>query len=575
MAIPTVFTPVVIDNKLLVDGGLVHNFPVDEIIAMGADYIIGVYVGTDLLKKEDLSSPVSVLTQSAFILSAIDNEKQKKLVNMFIEPDLGGLSTKDFGNAAEIIAYGEKCGQQFIKKFKALNDSLKALGRINKVIQKPHLNDTVLISRIQIINNKVIHSGFILDRLGIKENSEISIEKLEKSITELYGTGFFTKILYELKDSEKGSILVIDISESPDGKLRTALQYDRETGVAVLLNLTYRNMLLNNSRIILEGELSESPILDINYLKYFGESHKNGFSTGYFMRNAEIPDISNNNTIDGVLEYNYSRYFASLQSFHNTNSVIQLSYFLESAGIKPKIVPAELRILEKIRYNANSFELMYDFNNIDDRFFPKKGSNIGITGKYTISSDMKIHLSATDSTPKTSYKTDVSSSFSNKIYQRTIWPLGRKISIGMQNSLNFNFLNSNDSSIISSEFINENYIGGFRKIAPNIRPFWGVQQLRYFAQNLFYNEFSFQYEFKKNMFFQLVTQYYHANPFGSLISGINDGKYMFDGDRNMFGVGGTLAYKSPIGPISFSVGKGNTGNELMYNINIGFYFDRN
>jgi len=574
MAIPTVFTPVVIDNHLLVDGGLVHNFPVDEIISMGADYIIGVYVGTDLLKKEDMTSPVSILTQSAFILSSIDNEKQKKLVDLYIEPDIEGYSTKDFGNAAEIIALGEKAGQKLVERFKALNDSLKALGRVNKLIQKPHLNDSVFISEIRIINNKAVHSGFIIDRLGIKENSEISIKNLEKSITDLYGTGFFTKILYELKETEEGSALIIDIAEAPEGKLKMALQYDTETGVAVLINLTYRNLLLNNSRTILEGEISENPIVDVNYLKYFGESHKYGFNTGYFFRNAEIPDFSQD-YLDGILDYNYNNVFASVQSLHKTNSVIQFSYMFESAGLVPKIVTNEFRILEKIKYNANSFELLADFNNLDDRYFPRKGSNMGFILKYTANSNMKINLMATDSTPKMSLEVEGTNTFLNKIYQRSIWPLGKKVSIGMQNSLSFNFINKDDSALISTNFINDNYIGGFRKITPNTRPFWGVEQLRYYAENLFYNELSLQYEFKRNMFLHLITQYYQANPLGFLFSSVKDGNYIFDGDNYIFGAGASLAYRSPIGPISFSIGKGNTGNKMMYNINIGFYFDRN
>ncbi len=51
MSIPTVFTPIEIDDKLLVDGGLVRNFPVQEVLDMGADIVIGVFVSSDLESK--------------------------------------------------------------------------------------------------------------------------------------------------------------------------------------------------------------------------------------------------------------------------------------------------------------------------------------------------------------------------------------------------------------------------------------------------------------------------------------------------------------------------------------------
>jgi NTE family protein len=574
MAIPTVFTPVVIDDHLLVDGGLVHNFPVEESIEMGADYVIGVYVGTDLLKKEEMTSPFNVLTQSAFILSAIDNDVQKKLVNFYIEPDLTGYSTKDFNKAAEIIAIGEECGKKLVEKFRALNDSLTKAGRVNKIIEKPRMKDSVYISEIRILNNKVIHSAFIRDRLGIKEKSTISVINLENAITHLYGTGFFTKILYELKDSEKGKILVIDVSESPEGKLRVALQYDRETGVALLLNLTYRNLLLNSSRITVEGEISENPILDINYLKYFGEGQKWGFGTGYFMRNAEVPDIKEN-AIDALLEYNYNKYFASIASLHKRNMIVQLSYFYETASLKPKIAPNELRIIDKLKFNANSFELLVDFNNLDDRYFPKHGNNLGARIKYSTNSSLTIHLNQIDTIPKSEFKETDYGSFSNSFFQKSVISVGNKVTFGMQNTLNFNLMDRDQSAVVSTGFINDSYIGGFRKIAPNDMPFWGAQPLRYYAENVFFNELMFQLEFKRNLFFQVLSQYYLANPMGFIFSTVKEGRYDLGGDNYIIGVGASLAYRSPMGPISISIAKGNSGTELMYNFNLGFYFDRN
>ena len=84
MAIPSIFTPVEMDGRLLVDGGLVRNFPVEENLEMGADYIIGVFVGNQLLSKDELKSPLSVLTQSAFMHASFDTEVQRKLVDIYI-----------------------------------------------------------------------------------------------------------------------------------------------------------------------------------------------------------------------------------------------------------------------------------------------------------------------------------------------------------------------------------------------------------------------------------------------------------------------------------------------------------
>ncbi len=572
MAIPSVFTPVLINDRLLVDGGLVHNFPAEELIEMGADYIIGVFVGTNLLKKEEIGSPVSVLTQSAFILGSFDNDKQRTLIDLLIEPDLTGLSSGDFHKAAEIIEAGERAGRIYLEQFKALKDSLTAAGLVNRKVVKPVVSDTIHLSAVKVINNAIVPADFIENRLGLEADSYVFIEDLEKAITDLYGTGYFTKILYEINDSQGGSEITVDVTELPEGKIRAALQYDNETKVALLLNITYRNLLFNDSRIMLEGEISENPLVDANYLKYFGEGHKFGFTGGYYFRNSQVPDIRNNN-VEGLYAYNYNRFYAGFHSSHNINRILQLLYSYEEASLVPKVVSGDV-LIDKYRFSGHNFELKYDFDNLDSRYFPVKGNNYGFLLKYNTGSKLKADIQLADTLDPINVEVDNNGSFLTKIYHRILIPAGKKLTFGMLNSISFDFFPEEDSVASATRFLNQNYIGGFRKLAPNIMPFWGADPLTYYSENLFYNELMVQFEPKRNLYLQLVSQYFYANPFGSVLPSVKDNPYNLGGKQFLFGGGATIGYRSPIGPISFSVGKGNTSADFQYFINIGFYFDR-
>ena len=106
MAIPTFFTPMEIDSNIYVDGGLIRNFPVQEVIDMGADIIIGVSVSSGLEPRDKLNSMVAVLSQAAFIASALDTEEQIKLVDIMISPNLEGYSTGSFNSTYGIIKRG-------------------------------------------------------------------------------------------------------------------------------------------------------------------------------------------------------------------------------------------------------------------------------------------------------------------------------------------------------------------------------------------------------------------------------------------------------------------------------------
>lgn len=574
MAIPTVFTPVLMDDRLLVDGGLVHNFPVDENLEMGADFIIGVFVGSTLLKKEEMGSPLSVLTQSAFIMGSYDTEKQKSLVDLYIEPDISEFSAGDFHRAAEIIKVGEKYGQMFLEDFKALNDSMSALGRINKKIVKPAMGDSIYISSISILNNQIVPSKFITDRLGIEENSYISIENLEKGITELAGTGYFEKILYDFKEEEKGRVLELNVTEAPEGKLRFGLQYDRETGPSLLLHLTYRNLLLNNSRIVLEGEISENPVFDLNYLKYFGDEQKFGFTGGYLWINAELPNIDKGN-VSGLLEYNFNKYYAGFNSSHRTNRILELMYSYETAGLKPKVIGEEYSYIDRIRYKSHNVELRFEYNDLNDNYFPTDGDKYGIYMKYTPVSKSNFKFTFADTLESVEIEAENTHFLAPKLYHKMVRSVGNRITLGLQNAYYFNLLNDLDSLSSGSGFLNQNYIGGYRKLAPNIIPFWGARNIRYYSENLFFNELMFQYEFKRNFYFQLVTQYFHAYfPLGYLIEDLKDRPFDFGGKDFLLGVGASVSYDSPIAPITFAAGKANNDTPLQYWINLGFYFDR-
>ncbi|MCK4745828.1 MAG: patatin-like phospholipase family protein, partial [Bacteroidales bacterium] len=221
MAIPTVFTPVEIDGKLLVDGGLVHNFPVEENLEMGADFIIAVFVGNQLFKKEEIKSPLDVLKQSAFIHSSFEDDIQKKLVNIYIEPDFGTYGATSYNDASAIIEIGEKYGRMFLQEFKNLKDSLENLGWKNRPAKKPVVGDSIYVTEIVINDNQNVQKSYILNRLGIENNSWITIEDLEDGIDNLYGTRYFTKILYEIQSKAGGKRLIIDVGVAPEGQIKS------------------------------------------------------------------------------------------------------------------------------------------------------------------------------------------------------------------------------------------------------------------------------------------------------------------------------------------------------------------
>ncbi|MEN9544364.1 MAG: hypothetical protein RLZZ598_1197, partial [Pseudomonadota bacterium] len=110
MSVPGVFAPTEIDGRILGDGGLVNNVPIDVARAMGADIVIVVNIGTPLSKREALGSVVGVTVQMISILT--EQNVQRSLAtlgpkDLLIAPDLGDLTAGDFSRLRDFIKLGE------------------------------------------------------------------------------------------------------------------------------------------------------------------------------------------------------------------------------------------------------------------------------------------------------------------------------------------------------------------------------------------------------------------------------------------------------------------------------------
>ncbi len=109
MSAPGVFAPVEIDGRLLVDGGIVENLPVDVAKAMGVDVVIAIDVGFQPVGRRELTSALAVSNQAVTIMMLRETLRQRELLtanDVLIEPDLGNLQSTDFTAANRLIGLG-------------------------------------------------------------------------------------------------------------------------------------------------------------------------------------------------------------------------------------------------------------------------------------------------------------------------------------------------------------------------------------------------------------------------------------------------------------------------------------
>jgi len=116
MSVPGVFAPTEINGRVLGDGGLVDNLPIDVARSMGVDVIIAVNIGTPIGGRETLNSFTGVTAQMINILTEQNVQRSLNTLkpnDVLIAPKLEGLTSADFNRARDFITLGRLQAEAF------------------------------------------------------------------------------------------------------------------------------------------------------------------------------------------------------------------------------------------------------------------------------------------------------------------------------------------------------------------------------------------------------------------------------------------------------------------------------
>lgn len=114
MAVPGLFTPVEIDGRHLVDGGIAENLAIEVAQRAGPVRLLAVDISSPPLPFEELGSAAEVLNQAITLLMARENERQLGRLgpeDLLLQPDLGSFSSAAFTRAADAIRIGEEAAR--------------------------------------------------------------------------------------------------------------------------------------------------------------------------------------------------------------------------------------------------------------------------------------------------------------------------------------------------------------------------------------------------------------------------------------------------------------------------------
>src|SRR5690606_18495575 len=260
-AIPSLYNPIEIDGNLLVDGGVVNNYPIEEIRRKGADIIIGVDVQDDLKAREDLKGATGVLVQITNFSMIEKMENKRKLTDIYLKPDIKNYSVLSFDSGEEIIKKGIDVSLENIEKLQELsNNDYEKLPVVYKT-------DSIFVKEISIKPLKNYTRSYVIGKLKFKPNTKISFQDLEKGINNLNATQNFNAINYSFNEIREGEDnFVLDLKEKESSMfLRFGVHYDELFKSSALVNFTKRKLLAKNDVLAVDIIAGDNLRYNLNY----------------------------------------------------------------------------------------------------------------------------------------------------------------------------------------------------------------------------------------------------------------------------------------------------------------------
>ena len=536
MAIPTIFEPVEVNGALYVDGLVSRNLPVEEAYDMGADLVIASDVGTPVVKKDNYNI-LSVLNQMIAIQSLYITKASKEKATILISPDIKNISATDTTKRKDLIELGEVATQSQIAKLREFpkNSSNNKRTKVQKekedyfVINKIEYDPKFDKNTIDILNN--IFKNLL--------NKPISENDIEKKIVDVYNSKYMDKLYYTIEDG------VLHLDGEKGHLNRVGVGFNYQTGYGTTFNV--------GTDLFFNGKFGNNINLNFKFGDYLGADL--GTLTYYGIRNR-FGILTN-------IGYNESPFFLydkrrKTAKFMNREAYLNIGVFNQpsnnfmiSYGILSKLSSLKQdtggSLSQNLEYSENQAKtyLRFKYDNLDSISNPMRG----------IKADLIYNFASSIGKSKSNL---YGPAYSIKGYV----PINSKSSF----VYGLNLASLRGDRIRADQRIRLG--GSYTNINNNEFEFYGLNYQEKQVKDLISLTLGFKHKIVYSLYFNTkfnIATFTEDNPLNN-----NDSRLLKNSSK---GLGISISYDSPIGPIEFSVSSDLKHKRPIGSISIGYKLD--
>jgi NTE family protein len=382
MSIPAVFAPVELDGRLLVDGGMTDNIPLDVARQMGVDVAIVVDIGTPLRNRKQLATVVDVLNQSITLMTRSNSEEQLaalKATDVLIQPALAAYGVTDFGKTQEMIDAGYRATRILDKRLAVLKPTQSQDAELNAA-RSPGQR-TPIITAIRVENDSKVDDDVIRYYIRQPVGEPLDLGRLHSDMGTLYGLDYFEQVQYRVVHKGNDHTLVISARGKRSGTdyLRVGLNLsdDMRGDSAFNLGASYRVNGINRlgAEWLTRAQIGDKQELYSEFYQPLDVGSRY-FVAPYASFEAQNVDSVLNN--DPIAQYRVERYGFGLNLGRQIGNNGEVRFGVGEAWGK-----ADVRIgdqdLPSENFNEGFYALKYSYDSLDNVYFPHEGKDISLT----------------------------------------------------------------------------------------------------------------------------------------------------------------------------------------------------
>ena len=536
MAIPTIFEPVEVNGALYVDGIVSRNLPVEEAYDMGADLVIASDVGTPVVKKDNYNI-LSVLNQMVAIQSSYITKGSKGKATVLISPDIKNISATDTTKRKDLINLGEVAAQNQISKLKEFPKA--SSNRERAEVEKEKQNNFI-ISKIEY------DQKFDKNTIDILNNffrsllyKPISESDIEKKIVDVYNSKYMDKLYYTIEND------ILHLNGEKGHLNRIGVGFNYQTGYGTTFNLgtdLFFNGKFGNS-INLNLKFGDYLGADLGTLTYYGIKNRFGVftDTGY----NESPFFLYENRRKLAKFMNREAYFEiGLFTQPNNNSMISYGALSKFSSLKQDTGG---NLSQNLEYSENQTKtyLRLKYDTLDSISNPMRG----VKGEFIY------NFASSIGTAKSNL---YGPAYSVKGYI----PINPKLSF---------VYGLNSASLRGDRVRADQKIrlgGSYTNINNNEFEFYGLNYQEKQVKDLISLTLGFKHKIVYSLYFNTKFNIATFTEDNSLNN--NNSKLWKNYSK---GMGVSISYDSPIGPIEFSISSDLNHRRPIGSISIGYKLD--